>query len=208
MKLIRVIGVILLFCFSNINAYSLSIFGNFVVIPMKITEQWALSSGAAVSLSFDNWIFSIASYNDIIHNVKSDFSYTLQSNKAVKPRLINNFFEFETGKNVPITDKIGIVVSGKFAINHVKYRIIFDEFDELLELESLPDFGSHWYYTVAPAIGLSWKVGNWTRLSTSLAYRFPFNADYKVKNYENIHLKNSDLSGLSIVLKFQLGDLK
>ncbi len=205
MKGIRIIALILLFYCSNINAYSLSIFGDLVVIPMEIANQWSISSGAAVSLSFDNWIFSIASYNDFIHNVKADFTYSSKLKEAVKPRLINNFFEFEVGKYLPIDSYTSIVISGKYAINHIKYRVIFDEF---IESTILPDFGSSWYYTLAPAIGVSFKLGSWTRLSTSVAYRFPLNANYKIKNHKDITLKNNDLKGISFLIKFQLGDLK
>lgn len=199
--------VFLLFFSINFNTYALAIYGSFVVMPMNITNQWAVVGGAAITLSFDNWIFSLGSYNDIIRNVKARFTYDLLDEKPYTPRLINNFFELEAGKQFPLSKDIGFLATGKFGLNDVKYRVILSQ-TEFLALDNLPDFGRKWYFTLAPSCGAYYDIGNWIRFSTVVAYRFSLGANYIVKNIEDISLLDKDLSGLAILFQFQFGDIR
>ena len=45
-------------------------------------------------------------------------------------------------------------------------------------------------------------------MNASIGYRFAFNADYKVKEVENVTLSNKDFSGPMFLIKFQIGDVQ
>lgn len=127
--------------------------------------------------------------------------------KPHAPRLINNFFELEAGRQFPLSKDIGFLATGKFGLNDVKYRVILSQTD-LLVGDNLPDFGRKWYFTLAPSCGVYYDISRWIRFSTVVAYRFSLGANYVVKNVENISLLDKDLSGLAILFQFQFGDVK
>jgi len=216
---LKIISILLLLFFiNNYKAKAVGVLGNFSLAPTTITGQLTYIGGTAISVVFDNWIFSIGSYNAITRNIESDFTYTAITNEVFKPRLVNNFFEFDVEKLIPINKKnvsdekdlihnYGISLSGMFGLNHVKYRIVMSQ-SALLSESDIPNFGDCWYYSATPCIGFFYDFDKWIRIIVDLGYHFSFDANYEVKEVENVRLSNKDLNGIILLFKLQLGDVQ
>lgn len=222
-KIMKLQGLFILFLFfiSNINLKAIDVLFNFSISPTVLSEQMTWLGGASISAVYNNWIFSIGSYNAINHNIKSDFVYKNEYTEEVIPRLINNYFEADIEKLIPInktfffssdedntdTTNYGLSLSGMFGVNHAKYRVFLSRSETLKNKNDL-DFGYCWYYSLSPLVGFFYEINPWLRVNASIGYRFAFNADYKVKEVENVTLSNKDFSGPMFLIKFQIGDVQ
>ena len=171
-KIMKIQGLFILFLFfiSNINLKAIDVLFNFSISPTVISEQMTWLGGASISAVYNNWIFSIGSYNAINHNIKSDFVYKNEYTEEVIPRLINNYFEADIEKLIPInktfffssdedntdTTNYGLSLSGMFGVNHAKYRVFLSRSETLKNKNDL-DFGYCWYYSLSPLVGFFMK---------------------------------------------------
>lgn len=200
----RVFIYIFLYILISTKAYSIGVFGNAGMMPMQITGDFTMSAGSAITISVDtNWLFSFGAYNMILNNVNAEFS---DANTHIPPKLINNLFEFDVEHLFSISPNSSIAPLTMLAINNVKYNTVLDE--NYNDAPIYNDYGNDWYFSIMPGISYYYKINEWIRISGSFGYRIAINADYQVPNTDNVVLNNSDMSGIALLIKLQLGTIR